>query len=61
MSQNSIVKSIYSLSELTEVKKAETVGSQFRTGLRKLMQILYTKEPSYIRCIKSNHSKRSSI
>lgn len=59
-SQNSIVKAIYSLTELNDIKKTDTVGSQFRTGLKKLMQILYSKEPSYVRCIKSNHNKKSS-
>lgn len=60
-SENSIIKSIYLTSELNDTKKSETVGSQFRTGLKKLMQILYSKEPSYVRCIKSNHNKKTSI
>ncbi|CAF0868028.1 unnamed protein product [Brachionus calyciflorus] len=58
-SDNSIIKAIYTEAELSENKRHETVASQFRTGLKKLMHILYTKEPSYIRCIKTNYDKRS--
>jgi myosin heavy subunit len=36
------------------------VATQFRTGLKHLMHILYEKTPSYIRCIKPNDSKKSS-
>jgi myosin-1 len=58
-SENSILKSVYTESELVDNKRHETVGTQFRTGLKKLMHILYSKEPSYVRCIKPNYEKKS--
>ncbi|RMZ97229.1 unconventional myosin-Ic isoform X2 [Brachionus plicatilis] len=57
-SSNSIIKSIYVQNELNENRRNETVASQFRTGLKKLMNILYSKEPSYVRCIKPNYEKK---
>jgi myosin-1 len=64
-SRNSIIKEIYvdesgsRLSNNTNSRRTETVASQFRAGLKKLMHILYAKNPSYIRCIKPNHFKRA--
>ena len=59
-SQNKVIKEIYTPAELNANKKNPTVGSQFRSGLKKLMCILYAKEPSYIRCIKPNIEKAPS-
>lgn len=42
------------------LKRPETVGSQFRSSLGKLMVILMSKEPSYVRCIKPNDIKTPS-
>ena len=39
--------------------RAESVGNQFRTSLQGLVSTLSTTAPSYIRCIKPNHEKRS--
>jgi len=60
-SENEIIKSVYFESELKVKKRSRTVGSHFRTDLKKLMHILYSKNPSYVRCIKSNHLKESSM
>ncbi len=70
-SGNSIVKQIYeceassgaaseTLGGVSDASaRAQTVASQFRAGLKKLMHILYAKEPAYVRCIKPNHQKRA--
>ena len=39
------------------LKRPETVGTQFRTSVNKLMEILMSKDPSYVRCIKPNDAK----
>ena len=36
------------------------VGTQFKNSLSSLLEILISKEPSYIRCIKPNESKEPS-
>ena len=45
----------------TRHKRPATVGTQFRTSLNDLMNILMSKEPSYIRCIKPNDNKLPSM
>lgn len=39
----------------------QTVGSRFRQQLQSLVDSLDTTEPHYIRCIKSNHEKKSDL
>lgn len=56
-SKNTIITQCYDDSELKDIKKNQTVGSQFRSGLKKLMSTLYSKESYYIRCIKPNKTK----
>ncbi|XP_005869853.1 PREDICTED: unconventional myosin-Ih [Myotis brandtii] len=41
-------------------KLEEKVGTQFKTSLSSLLEILISKEPSYIRCIKPNERKEPS-
>ena len=60
-SQNSIIKKVYFENELNETRKSDSVLSQFRAGLKKLMTILYAKEPSYVRCIKPNYYQKSGL
>ena len=36
-------------------------GTQFKTSLAELMDILMSKQPSYIRCIKPNDFKRDGV
>uniref|UniRef100_A0A4W3J821 Myosin IH n=1 Tax=Callorhinchus milii TaxID=7868 RepID=A0A4W3J821_CALMI len=58
-SSNLIVKQCFSLSELDIKKRPETVATQFKNSLMGLMDILMSKEPSYIRCIKPNDGKQA--
>ncbi|XP_039257416.2 unconventional myosin-Ic-like isoform X2 [Styela clava] len=55
---NTVIKNTFLKSELTKLKRPETVGTQFRSSLNKLMEILMSKEPSYVRCIKPNDTKQ---
>lgn len=43
------------------LKRPETVGTQFRSSLNKLMDILMSKDPSYVRCIKPNDVKMAGL
>ena len=36
-------------------------GSQFKNSLARLMEILMSKEPSYVRCIKPNDDKHHGL
>ncbi|XP_038619759.1 unconventional myosin-Ih [Tachyglossus aculeatus] len=56
-SKNGIVKECFLTSELENRKRPNTVGTQFKNSLASLMDILMSKEPSYIRCIKPNEGK----
>ena len=40
-------------------KNRQTVGSQFRDSLNKLMETLFSTTPHYVRCIKPNDFKMS--
>ena len=39
----------------------QTVSERFRKNLRKLMKMLETTSPCYIRCVKPNHAKRPDM
>ncbi|XP_061458268.1 unconventional myosin-Ih isoform X2 [Rhineura floridana] len=56
-SKNGILKECFHLSELDNRRRPETVATQFKTSLVSLIDILMSKEPSYIRCIKPNDDK----
>nr|BAN20553.1 myosin i [Riptortus pedestris] len=58
---NSITKAVFPVSELLSKKRPETAVTQFKNSLNELMNILMTKEPSYIRCIKPNHLKKPGV
>ena len=45
--------------KITDKKRPETAGFQFKTQVNKLMEQLSLCTPHYIRCIKSNDNKRS--
>jgi myosin-1 len=60
-STNTILQSIFPLSELQRKKRPDTAATQFKQSLNQLMEILMSKEPSYIRCIKPNEFKKSSV
>lgn len=55
ISENGIMKVLFPSSEfLNSRKRPDTAITQFKNSLNKLMEILVSKEPSYIRCIKPN-------
>jgi len=58
---NLIASSCFPKSELESKKRPHSAGTQFKSSLAKLMDILLQKEPSYVRCIKPNDSKQSGV
>uniref|UniRef100_A0A8C5G620 Myosin Ic, paralog b n=1 Tax=Gouania willdenowi TaxID=441366 RepID=A0A8C5G620_GOUWI len=61
MSENKILRQCFDREELSDKKRPETVRpTQFKASLAKLMEILMSKEPSYVRCIKPNDSKQAA-
>ncbi|XP_015914196.2 unconventional myosin-Ic isoform X3 [Parasteatoda tepidariorum] len=60
-SDNMIVKKSFTLEEITNKKRPNTAATQFKTSLSLLMNILMSKEPWYIRCIKPNEHKRAGL
>uniref|UniRef100_A0A673YVS8 Unconventional myosin-Ic n=1 Tax=Salmo trutta TaxID=8032 RepID=A0A673YVS8_SALTR len=59
MSDNKILTQCFDRAELKDNKRPETAATQFKTSLAKLMEILMSKEPSYVRCIKPNDAKQA--
>uniref|UniRef100_A0A4W4F7F5 Myosin Ic, paralog b n=1 Tax=Electrophorus electricus TaxID=8005 RepID=A0A4W4F7F5_ELEEL len=58
-SENRILTQCFSREELTDKKLPETTATQFKNSLAKLMEILMSKDPSYVRCIKPNDAKQA--
>uniref|UniRef100_A0A8B9NKV0 Myosin IH n=1 Tax=Accipiter nisus TaxID=211598 RepID=A0A8B9NKV0_9AVES len=56
-SKNGIIRDCFLLSELDNRRRPETVATQFKNSLMSLIEILMSKEPSYVRCIKPNENK----
>uniref|UniRef100_A0A8C3JZR2 Myosin IH n=1 Tax=Calidris pygmaea TaxID=425635 RepID=A0A8C3JZR2_9CHAR len=56
-SKNAIIRDCFLLSELDNRRRPETVATQFKNSLMSLIDILMSKEPSYVRCIKPNENK----
>ncbi|XP_066466085.1 unconventional myosin-Ih [Tiliqua scincoides] len=56
-SKNGILRDCFHLSELENRRRPETVATQFKNSLASLIEILMSKEPSYVRCIKPNDDK----
>ncbi|XP_058853989.1 unconventional myosin-Ic isoform X1 [Acipenser ruthenus] len=59
-SENKILNLCFDQSDLTDKKRPETAATQFKASLAKLMEILMSKEPSYVRCIKPNDAKQAA-
>uniref|UniRef100_A0A3P8UYF8 Unconventional myosin-Ic n=1 Tax=Cynoglossus semilaevis TaxID=244447 RepID=A0A3P8UYF8_CYNSE len=59
MSENNILNQCFNKEELSDKKRPDTAATQFKASLAKLMEILMSKEPSYVRCIKPNDSKQA--
>uniref|UniRef100_A0A8C7MRB4 Myosin Ic, paralog a n=1 Tax=Oncorhynchus kisutch TaxID=8019 RepID=A0A8C7MRB4_ONCKI len=58
-SDNQILSQCFHREEVTTQKRPETAATQFKNSLAKLIEILMSKEPSYVRCIKPNDAKQS--
>ncbi|XP_045082991.1 unconventional myosin-Ih-like [Coregonus clupeaformis] len=57
-SKNTIVRECFASKESDSRRRPETVASQFKSSLLGLTDILMSKEPWYVRCLKSNESKQ---
>uniref|UniRef100_A0A671NWV0 Unconventional myosin-Ih-like n=1 Tax=Sinocyclocheilus anshuiensis TaxID=1608454 RepID=A0A671NWV0_9TELE len=57
-SKNSIIQHCFHAIEPDGKKRPETVATQFKSSLSGLTEILMTKEPWYVRCLKPNHCKQ---
>ncbi|XP_077961187.1 unconventional myosin-Ic [Gasterosteus aculeatus] len=57
-SHNQIVSHCFRREEVMDQKRPEMAATQFKNNLMKLMEILGSKEPSYVRCLKPNDAKR---
>ncbi|CAB1352670.1 unnamed protein product [Coregonus sp. 'balchen'] len=58
-SDNQVLSQCFHREEVTDQKRPETAATQFKNSLAKLIEILMSKEPSYVRCIKPNDAKQS--
>uniref|UniRef100_A0AAQ4RRK7 Myosin Ic, paralog b n=1 Tax=Gasterosteus aculeatus aculeatus TaxID=481459 RepID=A0AAQ4RRK7_GASAC len=57
-SHNQIVSYCFRREEVMDQKRPEMAATQFKNNLMKLMEILGSKEPSYVRCLKPNDAKQ---
>ncbi|KAF7666571.1 hypothetical protein LDENG_00101030 [Lucifuga dentata] len=57
-SGNLILSHCFRREEVIDQKRPEMAATQFKNSLMKLMEILMSKEPSYVRCIKPNDAKQ---
>uniref|UniRef100_A0A3Q0SBG7 Myosin Ic, paralog a n=1 Tax=Amphilophus citrinellus TaxID=61819 RepID=A0A3Q0SBG7_AMPCI len=57
-SDNQILSHCFRREEVIDQKRPEMAATQFKNSLMKLMEILSSKEPSYVRCIKPNDAKQ---
>uniref|UniRef100_A0A665X0M6 Unconventional myosin-Ic-like n=1 Tax=Echeneis naucrates TaxID=173247 RepID=A0A665X0M6_ECHNA len=57
-SDNQILSHCFHREEVMDQKRPEMAATQFKNSLMKLMEILMSKEPSYVRCIKPNDAKQ---
>ncbi|KAK1883241.1 Unconventional myosin-Ic [Dissostichus eleginoides] len=57
-SDNQILSHCFRKEEAIDQKRPEMAATQFKNSLTKLMEILMSKEPSYVRCIKPNDAKQ---
>ncbi|XP_069002816.1 unconventional myosin-Ic isoform X2 [Embiotoca jacksoni] len=57
-SDNQILSQCFRREEVIDQKRPEMAATQFKNSLMKLMEILMSKEPSYVRCIKPNDAKQ---
>ncbi|KAG8200588.1 hypothetical protein JTE90_000658 [Oedothorax gibbosus] len=60
-SKNIIVQNAFTSKEISDKKRPNSAATQFKTSLSQLMNILMSKEPWYIRCIKPNDNKQPGV
>ncbi|XP_029564913.1 unconventional myosin-Ih isoform X2 [Salmo trutta] len=60
-SKNAIVKHCFPSTEPDSKKRPETVATQFKSSLVGLTEILMSKEPWYVRCMKPNEGKQPGL
>ncbi|KAI8837818.1 P-loop containing nucleoside triphosphate hydrolase protein [Chytridium lagenaria] len=68
-SSRAIVRDLYPVAQpgaedstsQTHSKRPETLGSQFKASMASLIELLMSKNPHYIRCIKPNASKTAGL
>ncbi|XP_029547319.1 unconventional myosin-Ic isoform X2 [Salmo trutta] len=58
-SASQVLSQCFHREEVTDQKRPETAATQFKNSLAKLIEILMSKDPSYVRCIKPNDAKQS--
>ena len=56
---NTIAKACFPAEELESLKRPKSAGTQFKESLNALIDILSSKSPSYIRCVKPNTNKKT--
>uniref|UniRef100_A0A671PZ24 Myosin IHa n=1 Tax=Sinocyclocheilus anshuiensis TaxID=1608454 RepID=A0A671PZ24_9TELE len=59
LSKNPIIQECFPATEGDSRRRPETVATQFKNSLLRLMEILTVKEAWYVRCLKSNDNKQS--
>ena len=59
-SSNPIAQGFFTKEDIARKRLPETAATQFKTSLNNLMEILMSKEPSYVRCIKPNNYKSAN-
>ncbi|XP_031658206.1 unconventional myosin-Ih isoform X2 [Oncorhynchus kisutch] len=60
-SKNAIVKHCFPSTEPDSKKRPETVATQFKSSLVGLTEVLMSKEPWYVRCMKPNEGKQPGL
>lgn len=58
-SRNVIISKLFHQDELNNYKRPTTTATQFRQSLANLMNLLASKQPWYIRCIKPNDNQQA--
>ncbi|XP_062845112.1 unconventional myosin-Ih [Trichomycterus rosablanca] len=58
LSKNPIILQCFPATEPDSKKRPETVATQFKCSLASLTEILMSKEPWYVRCLKPNNGKQ---
>uniref|UniRef100_A0A8C5BD20 Myosin IH n=1 Tax=Gadus morhua TaxID=8049 RepID=A0A8C5BD20_GADMO len=60
-SKNAIVREVFCNADADSRRRPETVATQFKSSLLKLTESLLAKDAWYVRCLKSNESKKPGV